>query len=453
MKILIVGAGAVGFNLAKQLSKEGHDISVVEKDQDIVKRIGEKLDVLVVSGSASSPAILEDAGIKNTDLILAVTNSDEINMVACTIAHGYGVKTKIARIRSPEFTEEQPILHKNGFHIDHVVNPEKITINSILNIIGTPGAIYVADFTEGDILLRGFNVPDDAPIVGKKLSELKEIESTDSFLIVAVQRNEEMVIPTGETKILSHDNIFVLVAKEALPYFLPMVNRRADEVEKVVIYGVSRASLELAKKLEDQKIGVTIIEPDKEKTQQAATVLHKTIILQGDALDIDLLKESSVDIADFFVAVSENEQTNILSSLLAKRLGAKKAIVLTVDQTFVPIINSLGMDIVINPRLITVGSILQHVRRGHTLSVVKFHQSEAEALELVAAEGSKIVGKPLRDVSFPQGSILGAIVCEGVMQIPTGNTIINPNERVIVFALPNAIEKVQSLFIGKKERT
>lgn len=453
MKILIVGAGAVGFNLAKQLSKEGHDISVVEKDQELVKRISEKLDVLVVSGSASSPSILEEAGIKTADMVLAVTNSDEINMVVCTLGHSYGVKTKIARIRSPELTDEQPFLHRNGFHIDHIVNPEKITINSILNIIGTPGAIYVADFTEGDILLRGFNVPGDAPIIGKKLSELKEIESTDSFLIVAIQRNEEMVIPTGETKILPHDNIFVLVAREALPYFLPMVNRRADEVEKVTIYGVNRASLELAKKLEDQKIGVTIIEPDKEKTQRAATVLDKTIILQGDALDIDLLKESSIDIVDFFVALSENEQTNILSALLAKRLGAKKAIVLTVDPAFVPIINSLGMDIVINPRLITVGSILQHIRRGHTLSVVKFHQSEAEAIELIAEEGSKIVGKPLRETSFPQGAILGAIVREGVMQIPAGNTIIQPDERVIVFALPNAIEKVQSLFIGKKDRT
>lgn len=451
MKILIVGAGAVGFNLAKQLSKEGHDISVVERDLELVKRITEKLDVSVVSGSASSPTVLEEAGIKNADIVLAVTNSDEINMVVCTLAQGYGVKTKIARIRNPEFTDELSIMHHNGFHIDHVVNPERITISSVLSIIGTPGAIYVADFTEGDILLRGFNVPDDAPIVGKKLSELKEVESSDSFLIVAIQRNDEMVIPTGETKLMPHDNIFVLVAREALPYFLPMVNRRADEVEKVIIYGVNRASLELAKKLEDQRIGVTIIEPDREKTQQAATALDKTIVLQGSALDIDLLKEASIDTADFFVAVSESEQTNILSSLLAKKLGAKKAIVLTVDPSFVPIINSLGMDIVINPRLITVGSILQYIRRGHTLSVVKFHQSEAEAMELVAEEGSKIIGKPLRNMTFPQGAILGAIVREGVMQIPTGNTLIKPGERVIVFALPNAIEKVQSLFSHKKD--
>ncbi|KKO19820.1 MAG: Trk system potassium transporter TrkA [Candidatus Brocadia sp.] len=453
MKILIIGAGAVGFNLAKQLSKEGHDISVIEKSHELVKRISEKLDVSVVSGSASSLAVLGEAGIKDTDMVLAVTNSDEINMVVCMIAHHYGVKTKIARIRSPEFSDEQPVMHQNGFHIDHVVNPEKITVDSILNIIGTPGATYVADFTEGDILLRGFNVPDDAPIAGKKLSELKEVESTDSFLIVAIQRNDEMVIPTGETKILPHDTIFVLVAKAALPYFLPMVNRRADEVEKVVIYGVNRASIELAKKLEAQKIQVTMIESDSEKTQQAATVLDKTVILQGNALDIDLLKEASIDIADFFVAVSENEQANILSALLAKRLGAKKAIVLTVDPAFVPIINSLGMDTVINPRLITVGSILQHIRRGHTLSVVKFQQSDAEAIELVAVEGSKIVGKPLREIPFPQGSILGAIVREGAMQIPAGNTIINPDERVIVFALPHAVEKVQSLFISKKDRT
>ena len=450
MKIVIVGAGAVGFNLAKQLSKEGHDISVVERDLELVRRISEKLDVFVVSGSASSPTVLEEAGIKSADLVLAVTNSDEINMVVCILSHNYGVKTKIARIRNPEFSGDLEVLHQKGFHIDHVVNPETITINSILNIIGTPGAIYVADFTEGDILLRGFSVPADAPIVGKKLSELKEVEVSDSFLIVAIQRSEEMVIPTGETKLMPHDNIFVLVAKGALPYFLPMVNRRADEVEKVILYGVNRASLELAKKLEDQKVGVTIIEPDREKTQQAATVLDKTIVLQGSALDIDLLKEASVDIADFFVAMSENEQSNILSSLLAKRLGTKKAIVLTVDPAFVPIINSLGMDIVINPRLITVGSILQHIRRGRTLSVVKFQNSEAEAMELIAEENSKIVNKPLKDISFPHGSILGAVVRNGMMQIPTGSTIVYPGESVIVFALPNAIEKVQSLFGFKK---
>ncbi|MDR4507871.1 MAG: Trk system potassium transporter TrkA [Candidatus Brocadiaceae bacterium] len=451
MKILIVGAGAVGFNLAKQLSKEGHDISVVEKDEDLVKRISEKLDVFVVSGSASSPLKLEEAEIKNTDMVLAVTNSDEINMVVCILSHKYGVKTKIARIRNSEFTEKKSIMNNNGFHIDYIVNPEEITINSILDIIGTPGAIYVADFTKGEILLRGFNVPADAPLAGKKLSDLEEIEYNESFLIVAVQRNEEMIIPTGETVLMPNDNIYVLLAKEVLPYFLPMVNRRADEVQKVVIFGVNRASLELAKKLEEKKINVCIIESDKEHTQQAATVLDKTFVLQGDSLDIDVLKEASVGHADFFVAISQNEQTNILSSLLAKRLGAKKAIALTVDPAFVPLINSLGVDVVINPRLITVGSILQHIRRGQTLSVVKFQESEAEAMELVADEDSKIVGKLLREISFPKGAILGAIVRDGVMQMPTGDTMINPGENAIVFSLPNAIEKVQSLFSTKKD--
>ncbi|MGQ3684654.1 MAG: Trk system potassium transporter TrkA [Candidatus Loosdrechtia sp.] len=451
MKIVVVGAGAVGYNLARQLSTEGHDISVIEKDPDLVERLTEKLDVSVVAGNATTPSILEDAGVKNAEMLLAVTNSDEVNMVVCTFAHSYNVRTKIARIRNPELTDDKPILHQNGFHIDHVVNPDKITVNSILDIIGTPGAIYVADFTGGHILLRGFDVPADAPIVGKKLSELKEIESTDSFLIVAIERNEQMVIPTGETKLQPHDNIFVLVAKEVLPFFLPMVNRRADEVEKVVIYGVNVTSLELARKLENQKIDVTIIEPDKEKTQEAARVLDKTIVLQGNALDIDILKEASIDISDFFVALSGNEQTNFLSALLAKRFGAQKVIVLTEDPAFVPIINTLGVDIVVNPRLVTVGSILQHIRRGHTLSVVKFQRSEAEAMEFIVDEDAKIAGKRLREITFPQGSIIGAIVREGAMQIPTGNSLINPGESVIVFALPNAIEKVQSLFSNKRD--
>ncbi len=450
MKILIVGAGAVGLNLARQLSNEAHDISIVEQDMALVRKISDKLDALIVTGNATSKSTLEAAGIQDVDMVLAVTDSDETNIIVCLLAHAYGVKTKIARVRNEDFAAI-----KSGkddlFHVDYMVSPEQITVDSIVNMIETPGAIYVADFTVGDILLRGFHVPTDAPIVGKKIRQIKEIESMDSFLIVAVQRKDEMIIPVGDTQIQPDDNIFVLVARAGLPFFLPMVNRRAGEVEKIIIYGATRTGVKLAKRLEHSPISATIIEPDGEKANAAATELSEATILHGEATDVGLLREASIKDVDFFIALSEDEQSNILSALIAKKNGTKKTIVLTNDPQFVPVLSSvdIDIDIVINPRLITAGSILQHIRRGRILSIAKLPGSEAEVMELVAGDDSKIVGKQLAKIRFPEGALLGAIVRNGTMLIPNGESVVNPGERVVVFTLPKALEKVQSLFGSK----
>ncbi len=450
MKVLIVGAGAVGFNIAKQLSQEGHDISVVEENPELVKKITEKLDVFVVAGNGSSPSVLETAGARDAHMVLAVTNSDEVNIIVCIIASQYGRKIKIARIRNNEFTGKDSLFKGNGFCVDHMINPEQIIVDSIIKIIETPGATFAIDFPIGDILLRGFHVPKDAPIAGKRFSELEGIEYTDSFLIVSIQRNGEMIIPTHKTEILPDDDIFVLVAKMGLPYFLPMVNRRADEVERVIIYRTGRTGIQLAKRLEDSSINVTMIEPEKEKAEKAAAELEHTIVLHGDATDIDLLKEATIEDTDFFIALSEDAQTNLLTSLLAKKHGAKKTVVLTNEPALVPIIHQVNVDVVINPRLITASAILQHVRRGQILSIAKLGDSEAEAIELVAEEGSEIVKKHLNKIRFPKRSTLGAIVRNGTMLLPKGVNAINPGESVIVFTLPDAIEKVQALFSKKR---
>lgn len=449
MKILIVGAGAVGLNLARQLSNEAHDISIVEQDMALVRKISDKLDALIVTGNATSKSTLEAAGIQDVDMVLAVTDSDETNIIVCLLAHTYGVKTKIARVRNEEFAAIKSLQKDDLFHVDYMVSPEQITVDSIIKIIETPGAIYVADFAVGDILLRGFHVPADAPIVGKKIRQIKEIESMDSFLIVAVQRKDEMIIPIGDTEIQPDDNIFVLVARAGLPFFLPMVNRRADEAEKIVIYGATRTGLKLAKRLEQSPISATIIEPDEEKANAAATELSEATILHGEATDVGLLREASIEDVDFFIALSEDEQANVLAALIAKKNGAKKTIVLTNEPDFVPVLSSIDIDAVINPRLITASSILQHIRRGRILSIAKLCRSEAEVIELVAEEGSKIVGKQLAKVHFPEGAILGAIVRNGSMLIPNGESVVNPGESVVVFTLPKALEKLQSLFSVK----
>jgi trk system potassium uptake protein TrkA len=452
MKILIIGAGAVGFSIAKQLSAEGHDISVVDENPKLIRKITEKLDVSVIAGNGTSPSVLEAAGVKDAHMVLAVTTSDEVNIVVCILASKYsnGKKIKIARIRNSEFTGNKSIFKHNGFCVDHMINPEQIIVESIIKIIEAPGATFAVDFPIGDVILRGFHVPDDAPLVGLKFSELEDIEYTDSFLIVYIQRDDEMITPSHSTTILPDDTIFVLISKIGLPYFLPMVNRRADEVEKVIIYKASRTGMLLAERLENSPIAVTIIEPEKDKAEMAAASLRSAVVLHGDATEIDVLKDAAVEITDIFIALSENEQANLLTSLLAKKNGAKKTIVLTNEPELVHIINQVDVDVVVNPRLVTAGAILQHVRRGQILSIAKLGDSEVEAIELIAESGSEIVKKPLQKIRFPKKSILGAIVRNGTMLLPKGIDIIHPGESVIVFTMPDAIERVQALFSSNK---
>lgn len=450
MKILIVGAGAVGFNLAKQLSGEGHTVSIIESDPQISRKITEKLDALCVSGSGNLPSALEEAGIKEVDMVLAVTDSDEINLTVCLLAYWYGVKSKIARLRNEEFTKEDSILRKNQFFIDRIINPIPITVDSILKVIETPGATYVADFVESDILFRGFRVPPDAPIAGRKIKELKEAGSTDSFLIVAIQRGDDMVIPLGEMEICPDDNIFVLLARASLPYFLPMVNRRATEAQGIVIYGATSIGIQLANALEKTASTVILIEPDKEKAQMAASKLTRATVLHGHATETEIIQQATLEPVDFFIGASANEQDNILACLLAKKQYAKKTIVITHEPDYVPIFGSIGMDVVINPRLITVSSILQHITRGPILGVAKlFGKTEAEATEMIAERGSEVAGKKLSKVSFPKGSIVGSVIKNGSMILPYGDCVISPGDRAIVFYMPEAREKVQALFTKK----
>ena len=331
-----------------------------------------------------------------------------------------------------------------------MINPEHIIVESIIKILETPGATFAVDFPIGDVILRGFHVPDDAPLVGLKFSELEDIEYTDSFLIVYIQRDDEMITPSHSTTILPDDTIFVLISKIGLPYFLPMVNRRADEVEKVIIYKASRTGMLLAERLENSPISVTIIEPEKDKAEMAAASLRTAVVLHGDATEIDVLKDAAVEITDIFIALSENEQTNLLTSLLAKKNGAKKTIVLTNEPELTHIINQVDVDVVVNPRLVTANEILQHVRRGQILSIAKLGDSEAEAIELIAEEGSEIVKKPLQKIRFPKKTILGAIIRNNTMLLPKGIEAINPGESVVVFTLPDDIERVQALFSKKK---
>ena len=298
--------------------------------------------------------------------------------------------------------------------------------------------------------MRGFRVPPDAPIAGRRLAELKEVGTVDGFRIVAIVRDEDVIVPLGDARIMAGDVVFVVMAEPTLRFFLPMINRRIDEVQKVVVYGAGPTGIRLCAELAETVGNVVVIEPDTARAEAAASELSNTLVVQGDATDAEVLREVNVEAADFFVALSDDDEANLLASLLAQKQGAKRIIVESAEPDYVPVVKSLGMDIVINPRLTMVSAILRYVRRGKVMSVASLADREAEVIELVALEGSKIVGKPLKKVRFPKGSVIGLIKRGDVVLIPDGESVVDAEDHAIVFALPDAVQAVGKLFESKK---
>ncbi len=446
MRILIVGAGVIGTNLTEELAKEEHKISVVDTDRNKIEQMSNTMDVLAVAGGGTSHRVLKEAGIEKAEMVIAVTDVDEVNMVISLMAHKFGVKRKIARIRSEEYSLPDSPLHASDFYIDRVIDPEEIVVDTIEKIVETPGSTSIASFADGKILLRGFAVPSNAPIVGKRLAEMREVAEMDAFLIAAISRDGQLMIPKGDTEIRAEDHIFVAVSKEMLPLFLPLLNRRVDEVEAIVLYGATRIGTALAARLEAKVKQVTLIEPNEEKAKSAAVKLSTTMILRGEGTDMDMLKEARTAHADFFMALSDSDQGNLLSSLLARRLGVRKVLALATETEYVSVLGSVDIDIVMNPRLLTVGAILQYVRRGRIHAVAKLAEGQAEIIELDTIPGSRVIDKPLRDVGFPQGAIVAAIVRNGQITIPDGNSIIRVGDIVVVLAKFEVIPRIEKLF-------
>jgi trk system potassium uptake protein TrkA len=445
MRIIIAGAGTVGFHLAKQLVQEGHDISVIEQDPDIYQRISE-LDILPVLGNATSQRLLKEAGIQEAQMVVAVTPSDEVNIMICHLASKFHVPTKIARIRNTEYTLKESVLNPTECGVDLVVNPEEVVVHSIVELVQTPGCTDVAEFAGGKILLRGFKIPPDAPIAGKRLVELRDIATLDAFLIAAVSRGQKLTIPKGEYTLRAGDTIFVLVSEDTFPLFLPLIRRRLEEVSSAIVYGGRSIGRTIAGKLEQILQKVALIEPSEKLAELAAGELSKTVVLNGDGTDAEILKEAGAVGTDLFISVTADDESNTLASLLAKSMGAKRTATLTQNPDYVSLLESIGIDIVLNPRLITVSKILQFMRKGKIMSVFKLHENEAEVIELEVVPGSRIVGKRLQDLDFPQDAVIGAVIRNGVIHIPDGNTVLKDGEHVVVFAQPDAISTVERLF-------
>jgi trk system potassium uptake protein TrkA len=453
MRIVIVGAGAVGFNLATELSREGYDIAVIETDPTLIRRLNDKLDVQVVQGSGTQIDTLKEAGIEGAEILVAVTNIDEVNQVVCMMAHAYGVRRKIARVRNKDFSGPNPIVSKRDFHINRIINPDEITIDYILKVLETPGASDAGDFAGGEILLRAFHITGDEGLHDQPLYVLKEKYRDYCFLIVAIFRDEEIIIPKGTDVLKPGDTIYLIMTRDVLPHFQTLLPAEKGKPHKVVIAGAGRIGLEMALQLERRVDSVALVDTDEMHCQAASTVLTKGLVVQGDPMDEDVIREVHLGSSDFFIAAYEDDHLNLISALLAKKKGVKRVAIITKDPDIVPILDSLDLDVVVNSRLITVGEILRFVKPGKVLSVKKIGDSDAEIIEVVVGRGSKAAGKTLREMRLPAGSLVGAIYRNGVAIIPDGNSVIEQGDNVVAFVLPQVGKKLERLFAGRKRIT
>ena len=451
MKIVIVGAGEVGYHIASRLALENKDVVVIDKDGDAIRRVAESMDVQTVNGSGSSPSVLEEAGIHQAEILLAVTNQDETNLVACLVADLLSPGTKkLARIRGADFDQYHETFRLQTPHINTVINPEIEVVKTIEQLMRVPGAVDVGEFAQGRIKFVGVYLDRNARLAGVRLSELPE-KIGRRLLIAAVVREEEVIIPTGKDRLLPGDLIYFISEEDQLMEALSVFDKHPEPVRRVLIIGGGRIGFRLALRLETQSVYCKIIEKDPQRCAVLAEKLNKTIVLHGDGSDHSLLSEENIGDIDVVVTLTNDEETNILSSLLARRMGAGKAITKISKFSYFPLMTAIGIEQVVSPRLSAINTILQHIRRGKVLSAVSLKGEQAEVMEAVALETSDIVDKPLRKIAFPKGAILAGIIRKEQIIIPNGDSIIEPNDRIIIFAHRRAINGIEKLLAVKLE--
>jgi len=448
VRVIVVGAGEVGYHIAKRLVDEGHDVTVVEENAAIKERVEKDLDVLAICGNGASPTALEAAGVTKTDMLIAVTDEDEMNVVASLMAKEYGVKTTIARARNPELSRSPFLRSGKRLGIDLVINPNQAVAEEIARLVQAPAAAQVAFFAEGKVELLGIDVSPEAPAIRKRLNELSAFQAAHPFLVTAISRNDTLHIPHGETAIEPGDHLYLVAHRDDIPAILDLLGRHEEPPRRVLIIGGGRIGLFVAEILEHEGIPTTLMERNTTRCGELAHRLKKVKVLEGDGTDIQLLAEEAATGMDAVVTVSDDEATNILAALLAKRQGAKKAIALVQRSHFIQLASSLGIDAPISPRLTTASVILRSVRRGQVVSLVEMPEWNTEIMELVALPTTPIVDSPLREVNMPKGAIVAAISRGEQIIIPKGDSVILPGDRVILFTLPEAIPKVEQLFSG-----
>lgn len=443
MRIIIVGAGKVGFSLAQRLSEEGHEITVIEQDEERRLIVQNSLDVMTISGNGASPQFLAEFGLLKADLMVAVTDRDEVNMIACMAAKQAGIARTIARVRNQDYAGKNQLEFNRALGIDLTINPEMVTALEISRILLTPAALDVEDFGDGMVRLLEVRVREESPYVN---IPLKNLTLPNQVLVVGILRQNRMIIPKGTDCLLPQDSVFFVGAQAVIEKFSVEFSERKTKIHRVMIIGAGRIGRHLAKILDHVGISVKVIEKNRERCSELAKIIDKGLVLCGDGTDIDLLIEEGVGKSDAVVCLTSDDKLNLLLALLAKDLGTQKTIVRVGRSEYMSLMGKVGVDVILSPRLLTAGVILRQVRQGEVVSVSLLEGAKAEAMEIVVTGKSSIIGRKLKDAKIPDSILIGALLRENELIIPDGNTTLQIGDRVVIFTLPNLIKKISKIF-------
>jgi trk system potassium uptake protein TrkA len=442
MRTVIIGAGEVGLITARMLSEEGHDVVLVEQDEALVERASEQLDALVVHGNGASPKLLMEAGIKEADLLIAASNSDETNIIACLGAKARGVPRTVARIHNPDYYDPKETFARDMLGIDFAIHTEQMAAQEIKAALLVPGAINVDTFAEDSIEVAEVILNQGSPAVGRAL---KDVRLPGQSLIVGVVRRGEALVPRGETVLELRDHVLLISGRRGINEVVKAVAVDTAPVREVTIYGGGRIGLRLALALEGVGISVRVIERNEARARYVASRLRRGFVLHDEGISRDFLLQERVDRTDAFVAVTGDDRANLLAAMYARQLGARTTIAGVSRGEFAPLADALGVDLTISPRMLAAEAILRFVRKGDVINVALL-ESGAEMIELRIPETCRVAGRPLSEVGFPSGAIVGALLRDGDVIIPTGQEVLKPGDDAVVFTIEDAVEDVERLF-------
>ncbi len=448
MNITIVGGGSIGLNLADHLSKRKHNITIIEQDSAICEDINSKLDVITLNGSGTDPLVLKKGNAKQADMIIAVTQSDDTNLLCCHFAKQCGVPKRIARLKSSHYTDKNSNISLEDLGVTHVIEPEKEIVNHILQFVELPGVTESANFKSDDVFLRGYDITKNMPIANKTLFEITELAGSAQLLIVLIIRAGKSILPTGSDKILPDDEIFAIMPQESLENFKKLLGKEESKQRKVIISGASLTALHLSLALEQIVDRVILVDPDEKHGIEAASILDKTEVYSGDCTNVEMLHEIQVEDASFFIAADRDSEDNIMASLLAKAEGAQHVLAVTENERHSDLFKKLGIDYIVNPRKITQQKIIANIFRVPIGTVLSLKNVDIEVSRFIAQKNSKIIGVPLNEIhEISRSSIIIGCVFHGEeVIIPSGKTVIHENDEVVIICRHQDLKFAEKFF-------
>lgn len=447
MKVVVVGAGEVGFEVSRLLEMEQHDVVVIDLDDEALEKIRDKLDVMTLQGNGTSAEVLTEAGIRTADLMIAVTAVDEVNIIACMMADRLGVDTTVARVRSNALMGTETVLSAGDFGIDIVIHPEESAAAEVVRLVRRAGATDVLTFADGRVDLVGIRLDPGAPVIGKPLHQVAAEAPHIPFRVMAIVRGVRTLLPGGGEVLRKNDQVFVLARPKHMPPVIKLMGKSENRMQHIMILGGSKVGAKVAAELSRARgRRVKLIEPRPDVAAQLAEHLPDTLVIRGDATDIDLLVLEGIGEMDAFVAVTEDEESNLVTCLLAKHLGVRKTVALLSKGAYIPFSQSIGLDAAVSTKLAVSREIMRFLRGKHVHSVATVSGLDAEILEVEAAPRAPITFGPLRDLDLPGGMIVGAVMRGKKLEIATGNTEVSPGDRVIIFVLPGHVTEAERLF-------